>query len=467
MFLKLLTLLIRTRFSKSYLIIISLVFLYSILALWMGFTSSVFIPKYYLGFIFAIFLVPSTYMGGLSINEADRDFLFTSAIRNRDLIPTFYLAQAIASSMIFMSATLVYLTLLAGNLLYLAYGIISVICMSLLPISMSLNMAGKSSTTKISICTLESLWILTSFFGYSIGPISFLDGGPGSLISMLMLLTITVITTGLAFLSINAESLPFRFYSFSARNNDHFTRNQKFAGMRSEKAVIKLNFTQVDFTSRMASVGNIRVRVNRISVYKLFVVMCIFSAAYFAVSFFYIRMESFQIFIATSYIAWFLIMAMSSGTMSKERAWLSLSAMPIESYMRLLMVSKIIQALFVSLPFSIVTIFLVFEGILPTSVPLLFLFVVPSFAGINFTISLIRKPYQVLQEDILPSIYNSSQFMTVPISLFMLFFIFLVMIYPFAFLLLIPATLIVIFASFFSRFYWQNGIYRWIEMGYV
>ena len=467
MFLKLLTLLVRTRFSRSYLIIVSLVFLYSILALWMGFTSSVFIPKYYLGFIFAIFLVPSTYMGGLSINEADRDFLFTSAIRNRDLIPTFYLAQAIASSLIFMSATLVYLTLLAGNSLDLFYGIVSVICMSLLPISMSLNMAGKSSMVKIPVITLESLWILSSFFGYSIGPVSFLDGGTVSLISTLVLLTVTVITTGFAFLSINAESLPFRFYSFSSRNTDHFTKTQKFTGMGSKKAVIKLNFTQVDFTSRIASVGNIRVKVNRISVYTLFIVMCIFSAVYFGVSFFYIRTESFQLFIATSYIAWFLIMAMSSGTMSKERAWLSLSAMSIESYMRLLMISKILQALFVSLPFSIVAIVLSFGGILSPSVPLLFLFVVPSFAGINFVISLIRKPYQVLQEDILPSIYNSSQFMTVPISIFMLFFIFVVMIYPFAFLFVIPATLIVISVSFFSRFYWQNGIYRWIERGYV
>ncbi len=467
MFLKLLTLLIRTRFSRSYLIIITLVFVYSILAIWMGLASSLFIPKYYLGFIFLIFLVPSTYMGGMSINEADRDFLFTSAIRNRDLIPTFYLAQALASSLIFLSATFVYLLLLIGNPLYLVSGIISVICMALLPISMSLNMAGKSPMIKIPVCIIETLWILSSFFGYGFGPISFLNGGTASLLSMQVILAVTVSTTAFAFISINAESLPFRFYSFSSRNSNNFSRSQTFTGIGRNKAILKLNFMQVDFTSRVSSVGNIRVSVNRVSVYRLFFVMCIFAAAYFAVSFFYIREDGFQLFIATSYISWFLIMAMSSGTLSKERAWLSLSAMSIESYMRLLMISKILQALFVSLPFAVVSALLDFSGILSFSVPILFLFVVPSFAGINFIITLLRKPYQVLQEDILPSIYNSSQFMTVPISLFMLFFIFLVMIFPITFLFIIPAALIIILASMYNKPYWQNSIYRWVEMGYV
>ncbi len=467
MFLKLLILLLRTRFSKSFMLIVCLVFVYSLIALGLGFASGGIIPQYYLGFIFSVFLLPATLFGGISINEADRDFLFTSSIRNRDLIPSFYIAQAVASSIIFVSATFVYLSMLTTKPYFLWMGIVSVVAMSFLPISMSLFMAGKHILIKVSASILEVLWIFSSFAGYNFGPLYFLNENSGSLISMGILVSITVIVTGLAFMSINAESLPFTFYSLSEKNRNYFTRNHKFSGMKSTNAILKLNFSQIDFTSRMASVGNIRVRVNRISVYAMFLIMCLFSLIFYLIVHYYLFRNPFDLFIASAYVAWFLILALSTGTMSKERAWLSLSAMSIDGYLRLILISKILQSIFISLPFFVVFMIMSLQGMMPYEYSLLFLCIVPAFSGINFILSFLRKPYQVLQEDILPAIYNSSQFMTVPISIVNLFFIFIVMLFSFSFYIVFPAAIVILALVIHSKSYWRDSIYRWVEIGYM
>ncbi len=311
------------------------------------------------------------------------------------------------------------------------------------------------------------MWIFSSFAGYNFGPLYFLNENSGSLISMGILVSITVIVTGLAFMSINAESLPFTFYSLSEKNRNYFTRNHKFSGMKSTNAILKLNFSQIDFTSRMASVGNIRVRVNRISVYAMFLIMCLFSLIFYLIVHYYLFRNPFDLFIASAYVAWFLILALSTGTMSKERAWLSLSAMSIDGYLRLILISKILQSIFISLPFFVVFMIMSLQGMMPYEYSLLFLCIVPAFSGINFILSFLRKPYQVLQEDILPAIYNSSQFMTVPISIVNLFFIFIVMLFSFSFYIVFPAAIVILALVIHSKSYWRDSIYRWVEIGYM
>ncbi len=466
MFLKVLKLLIKSRFSKSFLFIILMIFIYSIYTIAIGSGYNEF-SLYYLAFIFLIFLVSATMVGGLSLTAADRDFLLTSAVRNRVLIPAFFIAQALASSILFIAAASGAIILFRGNSFELMVGIVAIICMAILPISMSLNMAGRNNYVKGFFSAAESGWVILSFTSFPYGALSFLVDG--NLSSSTILISITIIATAVSSLNIRAESLPFRISSFSMRNRTSFKKSFTFTGLSRDSAILKLNFRQIDFTSRVASMGNIRVRINRVGIYTMFLIVSILAVAFTVFMFLYGKKigPSFFTFILSAYIVWLLSLAFSTGTLSKERAWLSFTSMPVESYLRMVMFAKMLQTLFISVPFALSSI-IVGIYIDRSFIPLagVILMFPPVFTGINFSLSFIRSPYQILQEDILPSVYNASQFALFPISFGMLLILFVVILLPVSTIPVFAASVIFLLFLSWRQDYWKNHLYSWIERGY-
>lgn len=472
MFIKVMKLLIKSRFSKAFLLIILAIFVYSFFVISFGFdlNSEKNFGSYYLAFFFLLFLISATVGGGLSVTRADLDFLLTSAVRNRDLIPAFFIAQSLSSSLIFIAAASGAIAFYRTNLSDFMLGIVAIICMAILPISMSLNMAGKGMKLKAPAAAIEGLWIVSSFIGFQYGALSFITYlNP---YSSLIVIFSTIIATAVASTTIRGESLPFRISSFSMRGKNSYDKSFSFMGKNPVEAIMSLHFRQVDFTSRVASMGNIRVKVNRVSIYMLFAIISVIALllTFLLIEFqrnFLSTYGSFGIYLLSAYIAWFLSLMLSTGTLSKERAWLSFTSIPIEIYLRKVMEAKVLQTLFASVPFIISFIILGFyvshTFFILTIVLILF---PPLYSGINFSLSFLRKPYQILQENILPSTYNASQFAVFPISFTMLIALFAVVIFPITIPFIFTIDLLILLFLSFRKSYWQKRLYQWIERGY-
>ncbi|MGP6239592.1 hypothetical protein ACNF40_04140 [Cuniculiplasma sp. SKW4] len=472
MFIKVMKLLVKSRFSRAFLLILFGIFAYSFFVISFGFdfNSEKSFGSYYLAFFFLLFLLSATVGGGLSVTRADLDFLLTSAVRNRDLIPAFFIAQALSSSLIFIAAASGAIAFFRTNLSGFILGIVAIICMAILPISMSLNMAGKGMNLKVPVAAIEAGWIVSSFIGFPYGALSFITYlDPYSSLTVIIL---TIVATAVAATTIRGESLPFRISSFSMRTKNSYDKSFSFKEKNPVEAIMSLHFRQVDFTSRVASMGNIRVKVNRVSIYMLFAIL---SAIAFVVTFLLIEFQgnflstfgSFGIYLLAAYFAWFLSLMLSTGTLSKERAWLSFTSIPIEIYLRKVMEAKILQTLFASVPFIIsfivLGIYISHTFFIMTIVLILF---PPLYSGINFSLSFLRKPYQILQENILPSTYNASQFAVFPITFTMLIALFVVVIFPVTIPLIFAIDVLILLYLSFRKSYWQKRLYQWIERGY-
>lgn len=472
MFLKVLQLLVKSRFSRNYLLVIFFIFIYSIFTVNFGLNDTVNFGSYYLAFFFLIFLVSAIYTGGISTTSADRDFLLTSPIENRVLVPAFFISQALASSLIFISAASASFIILKNSEASLLIGIADIICMAILPISMSLNMAGTPKAARVGAAIVAIAWIFSSYAGFPFGPLSFLSGHLVE--SSLFLILVTIVATAVSFRAISQNSLPFKLSAMSTKSKG-FKELFSFRGKRPSMAVFELHFKQVDFSSRTASMGNIRIKVNRISIFTIALLTTALGVFFVFFQLFYVKTlpktssdSLLYILFPEIYISWGISLGLSTGTLSKERAWLAFISFPVEKYMRITVLAKMSQSFFVSIPLIVANIFLAIEGIhFAFEFIWIFALLVPIYCGISFSMSFYRKAYQITQEDVLPSTYNLTQFILLPVSFVMLILLFLVSFFEGS----LPFTIVGggIFLSLFllGENHWKNGLYRMIESGYV
>ncbi len=472
MFLKVLKLLIKSRFSRNYLILIFFIFIYSIFTVNFGLNDTTSFGSYYLAFFFLLFLISAIYAGGISTTAADRDFLLTSPLENRVLVPAFFISQALASSLIFISAASAAFIILKTNSISLLVGIVDIACMAILPISMSLNMAGLPRTARIGASGVAGLWVVSSYLGFPYGPMAFLSGH--LLQSSLFLIMVTIVATLVSFRSISQESLPFRLSAMSTKSKS-FKDLFKFSNKAPSMAVFELHFKQVDFSSRTASMGNIRVRVNRVSIFTIALLTSFFAFAFTIFQLVYVRhltggyaITLLYVLFPEVYIAWGIALGLSTGTLSKERAWLAFISFPVETYMQITASAKMFQAFIVSLPIIIANIILAIMGVPFTwEFILIFAILVPVYSGINFSLSFYRKTFQITQEDVLPSTYNLTQFILLPVSFIMLILLFFSVFFTLSLPFVIAGAVMFLGIFLLRKEHWKKGLYKMVENGYV
>jgi hypothetical protein len=222
--------------------------------------------------------------------------------------------------------------------------------------------------------------------------------------------------------------------------------------------------------------GNIKIKVNRVSVYTILILVSALAAG-FGIYELFINKNiptslgspgAFLFLFPEAYAQWGLAMGLSSGTLSKERAWLAFLSMPIEKYMGITLVSKMIQTLVIASPFLIVNAILAYRGMfgaLPSLI--IFAILVPIYSGINFSLSFYKKTFQIKQEDVLPTTYNLSQFRTLPISFAMLILIFVALFVPISLPIIIGGSIIFLAYFTLNKSRWKRALYNMIENGYV
>ncbi len=474
---KVLKLLIKTRFSPSFFVMIFLLIFYSIISLVDGGQRNIsLIGSIYFGFIITVFITISIILGGVSVTKSDQEFLLVSAIKRRDMVLPLFFAQFLASGLLMLAAALVAIVELYRGSPLLIIALVDVVLLTLFSVSSGIALSDRPLYMRIPIAALSVLWILSPYLGFRYGAISFLATDP--YYSLITVLPVTVLSLVGAALVLSGENLPFRVSGMRRQARD-FRKTSTYAGLSPAIAIIKLGITQVSIASRSSSLGNIRATARRVQFTTFLYAFTIAAILYAVVVAKLNSSDSYiPIFSGFGFNIYALIlvlyggsapqMMMSSGAMAYERAWLSLTSMEPGRYINTLIISKMLQAALAGIPLSAANIALHFIGIKGTlgAIPV-FEIVSPFTVGVYLFMAFSVRPYQMKDENYIPARFSATQFIMV-FPLFMFYGIaFSTMFYLPSLIATVPLMALVTALILTRQRYWERRVNKMVEAGFI
>lgn len=411
---RLLKFILRTRFSRPFLIIIVVVFVYSIAA----FRS---VPPtglgvafgYYASGLVAFFLAMALATGGVMVLKSDRDYLFTLPLSPRDLSVSIFFAQFVAFG---TTVLLVFL--------YMAEAITSpLVIVDLVGLALTLTSLGiiaPSLTTRVRIVLSVglALWTLLAFAGFPFSPASAFNGnvygGTGTM------LVLTAVTTIQAFRGLGRIELDMMRSMVRSTSAD-VKSPSSFAGQSPIGAIYSMNLTNMSLAGRVNMAGSARYVSRRVKTRWVVAAATAAAAAYLLAA---LSLSTTPFTAGTdndiavilagiglSFFAFFF----SQSAITNERLWLSLTSLPAAFYFRHLTASKLASLMLILAPFAAADVCLLAlghgEGLGALAVVLL---VIPGAFVIEVCWAAYIAPIQVKGDDMtMPAQFSLRQMTTV------------------------------------------------------
>ena len=351
---KLLQFVLRTRFSRPFLILVAIMVTYSlIISATIPPSGATTILGYYASGIIAIFLAMALATGGVMVMKSDRDYLFTLPLTTRDLSLSIFFAQFIA-----------YGTTVLFMFVYLAGAFSSpllVVDMVALALTFtSLGVIGPLIRTRgrIIIAVALALWTLLSFANFQFTPASAFTGNLyGGTVTLLVLASATVT---LAFRSLGRIELDMMKSLVRTTASDIKSPNS-YVGKSPLGAIYSMNLSNMSLAGRMNMGGTSRYVSRRVKTRWVALASTAAAMAFFifALSLGPLNMTNdvpngdaanVILAIGLSFIGFFF----SQSAISNERLWLSLTSLPAATYFKHLISSKAISLLIILAPFAVV-----------------------------------------------------------------------------------------------------------------
>ncbi len=470
-------LILRTRFSPSYFAVIAFVLLYSLISLSGGDSGNEYLyGDLYFALIIGVFSTISIIFGGISVTKSDQEFLLVSAIRRRDLVPSLFSAQFLASGLILLAASLITIFGIYRTSPLVGIAILDVILLALFSVSIGIVLTDRSLFLRVPLAIASLLWILSSYLGFRYGAISFLRYNP--VLPLITIFPVTFVSMFFAVRMLSGENLPFRV-SGIRRQSSNFRKTSRYAGLSPSAAILKLGITQISLATRASSMGNIKSTARRIQFSVVLIIFVVIAVAYSIYMLFYATPSenvSFPGIAGVNLVTVFLIiylgstpqMMMGSGAMAYERAWLSFMSMEPGTYVNLLIISKMFQAAIAGIPIAIAGLMLYVLGVHGTLMIIpVFEIVSPFMVGVYLFMAFSVRPYQMKDENYIPARFSANQFlMILPIIGFYLI-AFSILFEPLSLAYLVSFMALILALILTRRDYWARRLNKMVERGFI
>lgn len=468
--LKLIKLLIVSRFSKPLIAVLAFVLVYTSL-------MSIFVPQealqigpfwtYYIISITAFFITLMTLMGGVAIMKSDLDYLFTLPLNRRELAVSLYITQFLATGIsyvllfgyvfAFLPGTVNTKLLIAGDMV-----LIGLLQTSLSIISFKLETKGK-----IALSVAMGVYALVPLAGFNYSFTSVFTGNV--LVGTFIIIGLNVVFNLLALTQLSTIEIGFTKMR-SLRSSAEYKKTERFVGLSRRSAIIRRYLTELSLTGRFNLGGSVSVRVSRVKLQVILIPVSILAAIYAYLALIFNPGDNSPgtaVVIASLYLGIFIPMFFPE-VFSHERAWLAFSSMTARTYWKYVIYAKILQTYVLIAPFIVANLFLAVMGVggalngaifvatvMPTS-PLLSMYFSGKFA-----------PVQVIDMETLPTEFSLRQLATLfPV----LFFSIAALISMFSVYLALSCAAFFILLGVsiaLSRRSWNRTLYRLTEKGYV
>lgn len=410
---KLLKFILRTRFSRPFLILMGVIVLYAIIAAGLTPPSEVSKVLSYEGTaVVALFMAMSLATGGVMVMKSDRDYLFTLPLTTRDLSISIFFSQFIAygASILFV-------------LVYLAPGFSSpllafdVVGLALTVTSLGIIATSMETRVRLILSTVLAVWTLLALDGVPYTPASAFNGNLYTGTAILLLLT--VVTTATAVRSLSRVELDMMRNLIKTSSSD-IKAPTSFAGKSPIGAIYSMNITNMALASRMNMGGTSRFVSRRVKTKWILATSSVAAAGYFAYAFYAGRIqdlngagtspEAVVSAIALSFLGFFF----SQSAITNERIWLSLTSLPPATYFRHLIGSKLVSLMIILAPFAVADAVLAALGYAIALAGLaIVLMVIPAGFVLQICFSAYMAPMQVKGDDMMmPGQFNLNQMAT-------------------------------------------------------
>jgi hypothetical protein len=352
--LSLLKFVVRTRFSRPFLIFLAILFVYYIgISRTISSRSEGLILGYYGTAIVAFFLAMSLAAGGVMILKSDRDYLFTLPLSTRDFSVSIFLSQFMAFGItILLMFGYLYQSLDSPLLL------VDLVALALTFTSLGVVAPAIAAKVRIPLSAGLALWTLLAFAGFPFSPGSAFYGNLYSGTATLVVLA--TVTTAAAFKGLSRIELDM-MKSLVRSTSTEVKSPISYAGKTPIGAIYSMNLSSISLAGRMNMAGASRYVSRRVKTRWVIAAASILAGTYYA---FVIRLgppqplstnsnllpASILVPIVLSFFAFFL----SQSAITNERVWLSLTSLPPATYFRHLIISRVASLLLMLGPFLVV-----------------------------------------------------------------------------------------------------------------
>lgn len=352
---------LRTRFSRPFLIFIGIMVVYSVVISQTVPPSGVtLILGYYAIGIVAFFLAMALAAGGVMVMKSDRDYLFTLPLSPRDLSISIFFAQFVAFGVTVLlmfaylaqafSSPLLILDLVALAMTFTSLGVIAPSLQTRVRIVLSLALAG---------------WTLLAFMNFPFTPGSAFNGNLyGGTVTLLILAGATTVAAFRGLSRIELDMMK----SIVRSSSTEIKSPSSFSGKSPIGALYSMNLNMMSLAGRVNMAGTSRYVSKRVKTWWVVAAASVAAAAYFALM---LRLGpstlsadtgAFPGQILVAIILSFLAFFFSQSAITNERVWLSLTSLPAASYFRHLLAARTLSLILVLAPFAIADVGLLLLG---------------------------------------------------------------------------------------------------------
>ena len=415
----------------------------------------------------------SLLFGGLFILKSDRDYLLTLPLSRRDMSISLFIAQFVGSG---ITILFLYGFYVAGagtvtNTLVLVTNLALLAC-----IVTSLGVVSNLLETwkRLLIAIALSLWSLTSLLGFPFTPVSAFTGSLlyGS-ISMFILaaIVVPVALRELAYIELGSLRTLLRTTS------SEYKRTMSFAGKGPIRTIYSYHLSYLELVGRFNLGGSTSYRATRIKTRTVLIVSTIASISYLV----FIVFSSLGgilpakttlspiMVVLPIFLGVITLTLMSQGTLSNERGWLAFAAIDPATYIRHLLLSRVISTLAVIGPFGVADLILALIGVergIEAGVVLLLTIPTASILS-TYIVARLGAVQQVKEEGMMPGQFDLRQFLVILPIYLMIGLIIISELFLIAAIAITVALGVLAILLLASANTWRGIAYRLTERGFV
>lgn len=469
MLLSLLKFVLRTRFSRPFLVFIAIAVAYSIaVARLTPATALTVIFGYYAAGITAFFLAMALATGGVMVMKSDRDYLFTLPLSTRDLSLSIFFAQFVA----FGTTALLMFVYLAPEFTSPLL-LVDLVALALIFTSLGVIAPSLQTRTRIILSVGLALWTLLSFANVPFTPGSAFNGNLyGGTATLVILAAVTVAA---AFRGLSRVELDMMRSMVRSTSSEVKSPNS-YAGKSPIGAIYSMNLSNMSLAGRMNMAGTSRYVSKRVKTRWLVAATSAGAVAYFA-AVLYLRNARVAgnadtvgpAGILAAVVLAFLAFFLSQSAITNERMWLSLTSLPAVTYFRHLIASRVLSLFMILAPFAVADAVLLTLGYGNTLGALaVVLTVIPGSYVLEVCWAAYVAPIQIKGDDMMmPAQFNLKQLATTLPLVAVIFLVSVASIFP---TVAAVGGLVLIVASILltmSAGFWRRVVTRLTESGFV
>jgi len=412
---------LRTRFSRPFLIFIVIMVGYSaVISQTIPRTGMGIIFGYYATGIVAFFLAMALATGGVMVLKSDRDYLFTLPLSTRDLSISIFFSQFIAFGVTVL-LMFAYLSQAFGSPLLF----VDLVSLALVFTSLGVIAPSLRTRTRVALSIGLALWTLLAFANFPFSPGSAFNGNLYG--GTATLLALAAVTVAFAFRGLSRIELDM-MKSMVRTSSSDIKSPSTFVGKSPLGAIYSMNLSSMSLAGRVNMAGASRYVSRRVKTWQVLAVTSVAGAAYFIFALYLgpgtvsTDVGSLPAEILVAIVLAFLGFFFSQSAITNERVWLSLTSLPAASYFRHLIASRVISLMFILTPFAVADAALLvlgYQGALGALAVVLA--VIPGSFVLEICWAAFVAPIQVKGDDLtMPAQFNLRQMATgLPLTIVM------------------------------------------------